>query len=129
MAERFKTLEDAVRLGAQMRIARLRGKMTLIRLSKQTGVDAGQISKMERGQMATLSPNVLKICNFLALQATAGDPPSTRAGRRLDALIAGTPGSEKAAAKLIAAIEDFILGAAIPSRNERLSEGSGRGER
>ncbi|WP_454832877.1 helix-turn-helix domain-containing protein [Pseudoxanthomonas wuyuanensis] len=92
-----------------MRLARKTQGFTLVYVSERTGVDAGQLSKLERGQMATVSENVQKVCTFLRIPATAGDLPPTRAGHMLDELIAGLPGSEPAVANLVAAIEDLVL--------------------
>jgi len=108
MAERFHTREDALQLGGRMREARHMAGMTLFYVSEQTGVDPGQISKMERGKMVTLSKNVQKICNFLRLPAFPGPSPKTELGARVDALIAGVPGSEAGVAKLIGAIEELV---------------------
>lgn len=82
--------------------------MTLIFVSLQTGVDAGQVSKMERGQMATLSPNVQKICIFLGVSAFSEQAPKSELGARIDALIARAPGSEVGVTKLIDAIEELV---------------------
>lgn len=119
MAERFKTPGSAVRLGMRMRIARKGYGFTLSDVSQRTGVDAGQISKMERGKMATLSRNVQKVCKLLDVPTTMDDP-SSRASRMLDNLIAEIPGSESAVVKLIAAIEEVILGGTRSTTSKRL---------
>jgi transcriptional regulator with XRE-family HTH domain len=119
MAERFKTSDDAARLGAQMRSVRKSRGLTLIYVSKCTGVDAGQLSKLERGQMTTVSKNVQNICTFLQIPATTGNLPPTRAGGLLDELVAGLPDSEPAVAKLIAAIQEIVLSVAAHSRERR----------
>lgn len=119
MAERFKTLDDAARLGARMRLARKSKGFTLNYVAERTGVDAGQLSKLERGQMVLLSKNVQKICNFLRIPTMTGDLPRTGTGRLLDELIAGLPGSEPAVARLVAAIEDLVLSAGARSGQEQ----------
>ncbi|RDY66716.1 XRE family transcriptional regulator [Lysobacter soli] len=108
MAERFKTPEDALRLGARMRAARSEARFSLTYVADQTGVDPGQISKMERGLMVTLSPNVQKICTFLHVPAFPGQVRKIGLGTRIDALIAGAPSSEAGIAKLIGAIEELV---------------------
>jgi transcriptional regulator with XRE-family HTH domain len=119
MAERFKTSDDAARLGAQMRSVRKSKGFTLIHVSKCTGVDAGQLSKLERGQMATASKNVQKVCIFLRIPAATGNLPPTRAGGLLDELVAGLPGSEPAVARLVAAIQEVVLSVAAHSRERQ----------
>ncbi|WP_057972925.1 helix-turn-helix domain-containing protein [Lysobacter antibioticus] len=111
MAERFNTQADALRLGKRLREARARAGITLIFVSEQTGVDPGQISKMERGQMITLSPNVRKLCTFLGVSAFSVRAPTSELGARIDALVAGVPGSETRVAKLIDAIEELVRNA------------------
>lgn len=110
MAERFKTPEDAFRLGAQLRAARKKAGLTLVSAGHRAGVDPGQISKMERGLMVTLSPNVLKICTLLQVPAFPGPAPGSGLGSRVDALIAVAPSSETGIAKLIGAIEELVCG-------------------
>ncbi|WP_447940744.1 helix-turn-helix domain-containing protein [Pseudoxanthomonas mexicana] len=110
MAERFKTPEDALRLGARIREARQRAGFTLVFVANQTGVDPGQISKIERGLMATLSQNVQKICTLLHVPLFTGRVPKSGLGARVDALIAGAPSSEAALSKLIGAIEELVSG-------------------
>ncbi|AZR35201.1 helix-turn-helix domain-containing protein [Xanthomonas vasicola] len=112
MAERFKTPSDAIRLGSRMRRSRRSRGLTIVQLSKLTGVDPGQISKLERGQMATMSPNVQKICISLGLSTTptSGERAGlSSVGERIDALLAGSAISEQALARLIAAIEEVLL--------------------
>lgn len=110
MAERFKTTEDAVRLGARMREARRRAGITLTSVAGLTGVDPGQISKMERGLMSTLSPNVQKVCKVLRVSASPGGAPKSGLGARVDALVAGAPSVEAGIAQLIGAIEELFSG-------------------
>jgi len=112
MAERFKNPGDAQRLGADIRSARKTKGFTLVYVAANTGVNAGQLSKLERGQMATMSKNVLKICTFLRIPATTRDRPPTRVGSLLDELVAGLPGSEPAIEKLVTAIQEVVLTAA-----------------
>ena len=112
MAERFKTPGDAARLGARMRLARKNKGFTLIYVATHTGVNAGQLSKLERGQMATMSKNVLKICTFLRVPVPTEDLPPTRAGSLVDELVADLPGSEPAIARLVTAIQEMALSVA-----------------
>lgn len=99
-----------MRLGARIREARQRAGFTLVFVAAQTGVDPGQISKIERGLMATLSKNVQKICRLLRVPVFTGLVPKSGLGARVDALIAGAPSSEAAISKLIGAIEELVSG-------------------
>lgn len=108
MAERFKTFGDALRLGARIRKARMDAGLSLLFVADQTGVDPGQISKIERGMMVTLSPNVQKICTFLRVPVFSGRGPKSGLGARVDALIAVAPNCEEGIAKLIGAIEELV---------------------
>lgn len=121
MAERFKTPDDAARLGARMRSARKAKGYTLIQVAARAGVNAGQLSKLERGQMATVSTNVQKVCTFLRIQATTGNLPPTRVGSLLDELIADLPGSEPAVARLVTAIREMLLSAAVHPGHKKAS--------
>lgn len=115
MAERFKTPGDAIRLGARIRAARKAQELSLVDVSTRTGVDAGQLSKLERGLMVTLSKNVQKVCTFLRVPVITGEFPQTSAGRRLDELIAALPRTESSVTRLVAAIEEIALSAAARS--------------
>jgi transcriptional regulator with XRE-family HTH domain len=44
---------------------------TISRLSKQTGVDQGQVSKIDAGSFKTFASSVLKICMELGMDPTA----------------------------------------------------------
>lgn len=119
MSERFKTPADAARLGARMRSARKMKGYTLIHVATQTGVDAGQLSKLERGHMTMASKNVQKICKFLGVSVTTGDLPPTRVGCLLDELVADLPDSEPAVARLVTAIQEIVLSVAARSGHKK----------
>lgn len=69
MSQRFNSHSVATRLGAQVRASRLRRGLSLCALGNAVGVHHSQISRLERGQVATLSPNVQKICKYLSVEA------------------------------------------------------------
>lgn len=92
---------------------------TLIHVAARTGVDAGQLSKLERGQMATVSTNVQKVCTYLQIPATTGNLPPTRVGSLLDELVANLPGSEPAVAKLVTAIQEMVLSVAAHAGHKK----------
>jgi transcriptional regulator with XRE-family HTH domain len=118
MAERFKTPDDAVQLGARMRAARKALGLTLTSLAKETGVDAGQLSKIERGQMVTASTNVQIACAFLQISVANENVPPTLAGRQLDKLVANLPNSDPAVARLVGAIQEMVLSLAAQPRSK-----------
>lgn len=121
MAERFKSPSDAARLGARMRSARKDKGFTLIYVATRTGVNAGQLSKLERGQMATVSKNVRKICTFLCIPATVWNLEPTPVGSLLDELIADLPRSEPAVARIVTAIQEMILGVSAHCGHKKAS--------
>lgn len=66
-------------------------------LALETGVHHSQISRIERGESARLSKNVLKICDFLHI-LTMEDNPLAVTGdivEKMQALIQEWPQSEK----------------------------------
>lgn len=109
MADRFKTTQDAASLGARMRIARIAARLTLTELASSTGVDAGHISKIERGMMVTFSPNVQKICTYLDVEISSpafGVSGDSSVATRIESLLARSCISERALSKLVAALEE-----------------------
>lgn len=110
MAERFNTSNDAKRLGQRLRNARKRKGLTLLVVAAKARVHHGQISRIERGQMATLGKNVQKICKVLGVPASLGVSEETRSrlGARIDALVHALPASEPAIVRLIDALEELI---------------------
>lgn len=115
MAQRFNTSSGAADLGFRIREARVSAGITLVQLGAKSGVDPGQISKIERGKMVTLSRNVQKICTLLGVGV---DPlpirefASSPVAQRIDALIATSCFSERTLSKLVAALEDVAAEAA-----------------
>ena len=110
MAERFNTPEDARELGLRLRSARKKKGLTLAKLGKEARVHHGQISRIERGKMATLGKNVHVLCKVLGVSPAAGVPrlATSHLGTRIDALVAALPASEPAMARLIDALEDLV---------------------
>lgn len=60
------------------RIIAARAASTLrnIEIARATGVDAGQASKIARGEFSTLSDSVVKICNVLGVDLLSGKDAS-----------------------------------------------------
>ncbi|KAF1703082.1 helix-turn-helix domain-containing protein [Pseudoxanthomonas suwonensis] len=110
MADRFNSPEDAALLGARMRVARKRQGFTLKHLAAATKVDAGQLSRFERGRMATLSPNVLRICKFLQINPVVEAGAADRTRALLEHLLAQLPGREAPVERLLSAIQEIVRG-------------------
>lgn len=110
MAERFNTSDDAKRLGQRLRNARKNKGLTLLHVATRVHVHHGQISRIERGQMATFGKNVQKICAFLGVRSAFGAPEAARRplGARIDALVHALPASEPAIVRLIDALEELV---------------------
>lgn len=115
MAQRFNTSSGAADLGFRIREARVSAEMSLVQLAAKSGVDPGQISKIERGKMVTLSRNVQKICTLLGVEVDLlpiREFASSPVAQRIDALIATSCFSERTLSKLVAALEDVAAEAA-----------------
>ena len=69
MSVRINT-EDAKSLGERLRVARQSIYGTLKSAERATGVNHGQISRIERGDFCTVSPNVQLLCNNLQVPLT-----------------------------------------------------------
>ena len=110
MAKRFNTSNDAKLLGQRLRDARKGKGITLARVAEEVRVHHGQISKIERGQMATLGNSVQKLCTFLGVTPSIGAPASVHSnlGARIDALVAALPASESAIVRFIDAMETLV---------------------
>jgi transcriptional regulator with XRE-family HTH domain len=110
MAEQFNTSEDAERLGQRLRNARENKGLTLLGVAKKIHVNHGQISRIERGKMVTLSKNVQKLCKFLAIHPSIGTqgPVRSHLGARIDALVSALPASTPAIGRLIDALEELM---------------------
>lgn len=68
MAASYRDPEEAVALGAQMRLARKELGLTLLNLTERTGVSHSQISRIERGLFKGASKNVQILCKSLNLE-------------------------------------------------------------
>lgn len=110
MGQRFNTPEAAQDLGRRIRRARKSKGFTLVSLGLRTQVHHGQISRIERGEMATIGTNVLKICKELGLSPDPGHAPArpNRLGSRIDALLVALPTAEPALTLMIDALEDLV---------------------
>ncbi|RUL70526.1 helix-turn-helix domain-containing protein [Dyella choica] len=114
MAIRFKSAADAAALGASLRLARERRKMSRAKLEKRINVDRSQISRIERGQILLVSTNVQKICTYLRVQIEpyVGQSTDDRASLqsrliRINSLLGGRQGGDGAVSQLLNALEAF----------------------
>lgn len=114
MAIRFKSEVDAKALGASLRLARERRKMSRADVEKRLGIDRSQISRIERGQILLVSSNVQKICTLLrvGIEPYVGQPTDDREFLqsrliRINALLGGRRGGDVAVSQLLSALEAF----------------------
>ncbi len=107
MAQRFNSELDAVMLGKQLRKARKSRDLTLLAVAYAVGIHHSQLSRMERGEMATANHNLQKICKYLSVPYERYLVPSSSLslGERVDQLILGAPENEPALRKLVEALE------------------------
>jgi len=121
MSQRFNSHSVATRLGAQVRASRLRRGLTLTSLGDAVGVHYSQISRLERGQVATLSPNVQKICKYLSIRepSAAGARAQQDLAARVEALRRSIPEAGRVLEALINALEEvewLVEGASLMER-------------
>lgn len=107
MATSYRDPEEALVLGAQMRLARKRLGLTLLDLTEQTGVSHSQISRIERGLFKGASKNVLILCKFLNIEgapiSSAEDPHHL--ALRLERLASSSPRWRSVVAAFAEALE------------------------
>ena len=94
MATSYRDPEEAVALGAQMRIARKKLGLTLTELAGRTGVSHSQISRVERGLFKGASKNVQILCKSLNIEGTliSRTKESQDLAKRLERLASSSPG-------------------------------------
>lgn len=103
------TPSEAVVIGARLREARLRANRGVTEVGSEAGVHHSQVSRCERGDFKTVSPNVQKLCNTLKVKhpKVPGDAVSQKDLRsRFDALLVEVPGSATAFERLFDVLED-----------------------
>lgn len=103
------TISEAAVIGARLREARLRAKKGITEIGNTTGVHHSQVSRCERGDFKTISPNVQKLCK--AMNVKHPKVPEIWMSQedlrtRFDALLADLPGSAAAFACLFDVLED-----------------------
>ncbi|WP_157641673.1 helix-turn-helix domain-containing protein [Burkholderia ubonensis] len=63
--------ESALKLGAELRRARVAKKDTLVSAAEKAKIDVGQLSRIERGQFKRISKNLQKYANYLQIALPA----------------------------------------------------------
>lgn len=112
MAQKFNSKNDSALLGQHIRAVRKSRGITLKRLAKAIHVHHSQISRIERGEAATISKNLIIICTFL----NVATPPNSRSlpsqlGQRIDAITIAAPSLAPAIERLVEAMEAMIAAA------------------
>lgn len=109
MAARFKSKLEAKLTGDRIRAARRSRHLTLKKLAEKTKVHHSQISRMEHGQVETLSKNVQKICKYLQvnLDYAAIEPPTPAASirNRIEEFLGKSPANAEVLRTLLDAVE------------------------
>jgi transcriptional regulator with XRE-family HTH domain len=107
MATSYRDPEEAAALGAQMRLARKKLGLTLLKLTEQTGVSHSQISRIERGLFKGASKNVQILCKSLniegALISSVEEPQQL--ALRLERLASSSPRWRSVVAAFAEALE------------------------
>jgi transcriptional regulator with XRE-family HTH domain len=80
-------------------VARTQRKLTLTTVSANLGIDAGQLSRFERGQFIRLSTNLQKYAKYLQIRLTDGEH---------DALVARVMVIASKSAKHREAVEEIV---------------------
>lgn len=107
MATSYRDPEKAAALGAQIRVARERRGLTLLKLAERTGVNHSQISRIERGLFKNASRNVQILCRFLHIEGAlipSSEEPQHLA-RRLERLASTSPRWRSVVAAFAEALE------------------------
>lgn len=113
---------EARALGARIKEARSKARVTLKTAAKDVPMHHGQLSRVEQGQFKTLSVNVLMLCKSLRIaNLPGGTAPGTREALelRFHELLSAVPGSAAAFASLFDVLERA-------SMRRRRSAGSGK---
>ena len=109
--------QEAVALGARLRLARKKIGATVVELAERTGVSHSQISRIERGLFKGTSKNVHILCVFLAVdqtQASSTNDPQQLA-LRIERLASRSTKWRNVVAAFLEALE--AAQNAIPPRN------------
>jgi transcriptional regulator with XRE-family HTH domain len=113
---------EATEIGARIKGARLRLKLSISELGSATGVHHSQISRCERGEFKTTGGNVQKLCKFLKISHPKLSTESLSKKHlrdRMEALIDAVPGSAVAFTSLLDVLEVSLTSKSIRKRMAR----------
>jgi len=99
-----KSAEEAKILGASLRESRKSAQMTLKEAEIELSIDAGQLSRFERGEFKIASPNLQKYANFLQ-KVDKGESSQPELVRRFARLLGRSERHFAAARALVAALD------------------------
>jgi transcriptional regulator with XRE-family HTH domain len=105
MKRNGKSAAEAKAIGDRMRYDRKELRLVLADVQQATGVNVGQLSRFERGDFRTSSPNLQKVLRFLQTQRARKGEPSLVA--RFSKLVARSRRHEAAAAAIVATLEEL----------------------
>ncbi len=106
MSQIRKSKEEAQELGANLRRRRKSLALTLSDLESATGIDAGQLSRFERGNFKFISTNLQKLINHLQIfEDRLKEQPELV--QRFTELLARSQRHEAAARALVLALESL----------------------
>jgi transcriptional regulator with XRE-family HTH domain len=100
------------KLCKNLRFKRLSSGITLKEVSIATGVDIGQLSRIERGQCRYKSKNLTKYCKYLGISHDDATQSADLLLTRIDALIRQSPQHAELFSKLVLVMES------LPEQNQ-----------
>lgn len=103
-----RSVDDARKIGRELREARKSRGLTLKRVEAETGVNVGQLSRFERGEFARLSPNLQKVMGYFAKVPSSRSPRSEQLVARFERILTRSDKHKAAARALLAALERFL---------------------
>ena len=102
----FKSPQQAIELGENLRLLRKRHGKTLQEVQDATEVNVGQLSRFERGDFKRLSANLQSVIEYLsALDKRAQGHPQPELLDRFAQVLARSGRHEAAARALLSALE------------------------
>ena len=113
MATSYRDPKEAAAIGNQIRFARKKLGLTMLKVTAQTGISHSQISRIERGLFKGWSKNVQILCEFLNIenvQTFSIDEPKQLA-LRLERLASSSPKWRSVVAAFAEALEAAQEGA------------------
>jgi len=101
-----KSKKEAIWLGTRLRQQRKDRLLTLEMVAAATGVDAGQLSRFERGDFAVVSGNLQIVAKYLQVPtATPLDDSASQLLLRFESILRRSDRHQEAARALVSALE------------------------